>query len=665
MPKINVLPKNIAELIAAGEVVERPASVVKELVENSVDAGAKSVAVEIQNGGIRYIRVTDDGCGISSEDVRTAFISHATSKISTADDLNSIFTLGFRGEALPSIAAVSRLTLLTHSADSENGVVYTVEGGEGGEVTPAGCPLGTTITVRDLFYNTPARMKFLKKDVTEGTAVADVVTRTALAHPEVRFSLIRDGKKTLSSPGNGSLKDTVYALFGKAVFDALLPCDYSANGIDIHGFISKPLNNRPNRNMQYFFVNGRSVRIPAAVPALDEAYKNSIMVGKFPMCFLSVTLDAEKTDVNVHPAKTEIRFSDESNIFHVVYYAAKSALTKGDTARPEIKLKNDDILAPVEDIPKQMTFAPIKTAPVQSTNNNIYRPETAFHEKEEPKIETAKTQFTPPAIHTPPAGVPKTDFKSPLIFNDSAVDPIKSDGERKISEDTGYNVPWKKSANINITVDDEPEDTKPEITVTADEPKKDTPEDFRIVGEVFKTYILVERGTKLLIIDKHAAHERMIFNRISAQKNTGENFSQVLLSPVSVTLSASEYAAVIENLNVFEKAGYLIEDFGDGAVAVRECPVELIKEDVASLVQELAGQLQKGNTRAFPEKLEWILDSTACRAAIKAGDELKPLEMYEFVKLLLSDDSIRYCPHGRPVMYELSKHEIEKQFGRI
>lgn len=752
MSKINILPKSIAELIAAGEVVERPASVVKELVENSIDAGAKSVAVEIQNGGVRYIRVTDDGCGIAPEDVPTAFVSHATSKIKDASDLNSILTLGFRGEALPSVAAVSRLSMLTRTEDSDEGVVYTVEGGENASCSPAGCPVGTTITVRDLFFNTPARMKFLKKDVTEGSCVTDVVTKASLAHPEVRFSLIRDGKKVLSTPGNGKLSDTVYSVFGKSVAEALIPCEYSANGISVVGYISKPLNNRPNRNMQFFFVNGRSVRIPAAVPALDEAYKNSIMVGKFPMCFLNVSIAAEKVDVNVHPAKTEIRFSEESKIFEVIYYAAKSALTRGDTSRPAIKLTDNSVLEAPRQKTEQLSFSahPVNGASAAARQENPYfsfaRSDDApsgsvFAKKQIPvSIENGGNAFaasrngqsdslsgyrlgkdedtdqaragqkessTVAAQQNENASITgascakgseagmtsggenrttvisgndrekvlsrnglaaKYNYPQTLPLRSSEADPISDGAPRAFSPETGYNVPWIKKTNIDVFVDDAPVEDK---GGAAEKEQADSgqangfeaaPDDFRIIGEAFKTYIIVEKDSKLLIIDKHAAHERMIFNKMT---NSAESYSQVLLTPVPVTLSGKEYATVTENIGIFAEAGFTVDDFGDGTVAVRECPAELTKEDIPSLIIEIAGELLKGNARAKPERLERIRETAACRAAIKAGDSLKPEETYAFVRQLLSDSSVRYCPHGRPVMYELSKHEIERQFGRL
>ena len=638
MPKINVLPKSIAELIAAGEVVERPASVVKELIENSIDAASTAVTVEIKNGGRSYIRVTDNGCGISSADVRTAFISHATSKIKTQADLDSIFTLGFRGEALPSIAAVSRLSMLTKTQDELFGTGIELEGTAEQSFSEAGCPNGTTVIVRDLFFNTPARMKFLKRDITEASYVNDIVAKTAISHPEIKFSFIKDGKQTLSTPGDGDLYSVIYAVFGKDTAEGLIPCEYEINSIKISGFISKPLSNRPNRNMQYFYVNGRFVRLPVAAPALDEAYKNRIMVGKFPACFLFITIPAGTIDVNVHPAKTEIRFSDDRAVFEAIYYAARSALAKGDTVRPSVKLeaKKDILEKPVPQA-VQTSFSP---APVNKTAEK-----TAFEISEQERGRLIEKL---------------NSTQNMALFRDgsSVFENINPPEKRQDKFGNPVVIPAEKTESVPVSGVEI--STAPEIHK---EPAPVQGPEFHIIGEAFKTYILVEVQSKLLIIDKHAAHERMIFNRLS--KKSGKSGSQLLLAPVAVTLTPREHAAVIENLSVFSQGGYLVEDFGSNAVVVRECPVELQNEDVSQIVSEIAGELLRGNLKPEPEKLEWLYHSTACRAAVKAGDDMKPQETEAFVRELLSDDSVRYCPHGRPVYYELKKHEIEKQFGRL
>ena len=711
MPRINVLPKSVAELIAAGEVVERPSSAVKELIENSIDAGSSAITVEIKNGGVKYIRVTDNGCGIDRDDVRKAFTSHGTSKIRSGEDLDAIFTLGFRGEALPSIAAVSRLSMLTKTAEDSIGTGIEIAGGEELSFDDAGCPNGTTVIVRDLFYNTPARMKFLKKDMTEGSYVTDVVQKTALSHPEIKFTLIKDGKNVLMTQGNGDLRSAVYNIFGKEISEALIPVEYEYQTIKIKGFVSRPLNNRPNRNMQFVFVNGRYVRVPVAAAALDEAYKNRIMVGKFPMCFLFIDIPAGKVDVNVHPAKTEIRFSEDSKIFETVFYSVKSALNKGDDVRPEISLREKrDITAKKEPEPVQMRFSQSvlnneNNIAERSTGYNPPRAQAAFTEtsntaasaevsaekfssvrKKSSPVEQVKTvldaveQSYP--VKTEEASVVKEEAEEKRMSAVPVID-ITAEDEENFSVNKPFSLPEKDRVAVfrdtsgifnNMTPKEKvtEENERYYIGKQEEKPAEDTPfvpdngiknEEIRIVGEVFSTYILVEKGDKLLVIDKHAAHERMIFNSLMSEKE--KTASQLLLSPVAVTLSGKEYAAVLENTEVFLRGGFAVEDFGGGTVIVRECPVTLQKEDISSIITEMAGELLKGNMRPVPEKLTWLYHSTACRAAIKAGDRLKKEETEVFIKKLLSDDSIRYCPHGRPVMYELTKREIEKQFGRV
>lgn len=682
MPKINVLPKEIYSLIAAGEVVERPSSVVKEMLENSIDAGSTRVTVEIRSGGVAFLRVTDDGCGIAAEDIENAFVSHATSKISQQADLDAIATLGFRGEALASVAAVARIEMLTRLHDSDLGTRYVIECGEEKVKEESGCPVGTTIIVRELFCNTPARMKFLKKDTTEGNYVADVVTKTALSHPEISFRLIRDGKETIQTPGNGKLYDTVYALFGRDFAEGLTECDYELDGIRVTGFVTKPLFGRPNRNMQYFYVNRRYVRIPTAAAALDEAFKNNIMVGKFPGAVLNLDLAPGSVDVNVHPAKTEIRFSNERRVFEAVFYAAKSALAKGDT-RPSFSLNKQ---TPRPFVPQtqgsQMSFAERS----QSTWGNkpveqkqVVQPATQPTGQEKKADVTPAVQkiFVPAidAVEDAPEQVVKstpkpvqTGFTSsvmqkplqetlqgaaaPVVLRDSA--PTFVETAKKVLEEQKQE---QKQAPVSVN---------PVVREEINQPKTENMQaeiPLRIVGELFKTYILAEYGDKFIICDKHAAHERILFEKIKKNAQTGN--TQLLLSPVRVTLSGGEYDAVLENLILFEKAGYLIEDFGVGTVIVRGAPLELANTDIASLVCELAGELKKGKLSLMPERLDWLYHNTACRAAIKGGDSTNPIEQAELIRMVLSDDNIRYCPHGRPVLIETSRYELEKQFGRL
>lgn len=643
MPNINVLPKHIAELIAAGEVVERPSSIVKEIMENAIDAGADKITLEIKRGGITYIRITDNGCGIDRDNIRKAFISHATSKISTADDLNAICTLGFRGEALASIAAVSRVEVMTRGEGEEVGTRYCIEGGEETLIDDAGCPKGTTLIVRDLFYNTPARMKFLKKDVSEGNAVAAVVDRIALSHPEVSVRFIRDSKDVLFTSGDGKLENAIYKTLGKDFAATLIPCDYELEGVRVSGFISKPFNARPNRMMQYFFLNDRFIKTRTGMVALEEAYKNSIMVGKFPACVLKIHIAPGAVDVNVHPSKTEVRFANEKLIFNAVYYCAKSALQQGDT-RVQANFK--------QKVSRQFMPKPNEGRQIKIYEQQLEQVKKESRPKEDFWSKTTSEEFVK-------LTEPKKAEK--ITFNDS------SEFSLKKYEEPDLIPAFKPVEEVRPPVIEAVEETVPEVKeekpVTVIEEAKPEPEPYRVIGEAFKTYILVEQGKKLLIIDKHAAHERMLFEKLRA--NGGEIETQMLLAPVTVTLSKEEYSAVLDNLELLDKAGYRVEDFGGGMVIVSECPTAVADADLAEVVMELAGYLVNNRRELVPEKLDWIYHSTACRAAIKAGDKTSEYELEKFVEKLLNNPDIRYCPHGRPVLIEMSKYEIEKNFGRV
>ena len=643
MPNINILPKHIAELIAAGEVVERPSSIVKEIMENAIDAGADKITLEIKRGGITYIRITDNGCGIDRDNIRKAFISHATSKISTADDLNAICTLGFRGEALASIAAVSRVEVMTRGEGEEVGTRYCIEGGEETLLDDAGCPKGTTLIVRDLFYNTPARMKFLKKDVSEGNAVAAVVDRIALSHPEVSIRFIRDSKDVLFTSGDGKLENAIYKTLGKDFASTLIPCDYELEGVRVSGFISKPFNARPNRMMQYFFLNDRFIKTRTGMVALEEAYKNSIMVGKFPACVLNIHIAPGAVDVNVHPSKTEVRFANEKLIFNAVYYCAKSALQQGDT-RVQANFK--------QKVGRQFMPKPNEGRQIKIYEQQLEQVKKESLPKEDFWGKTTSEEFVK-------LSEPKKTEK--ITFNDSSEFSLKKDEEPDL-------IPVFKPVEeakppVIETVEEAVPEAKAEQPASEVEEVKPEPEPYRVIGEAFKTYILVEQGKKLLIIDKHAAHERMLFEKLRA--NNGEIETQMLLAPVTVTLSKEEYSAVLDNLELLDKAGYRVEDFGGGMVIVSECPTAVADADLAEVVMELAGYLVNNRRELIPEKLDWIYHSTACRAAIKAGDKTSEYELEKFVEKLLNDSDIRYCPHGRPVLIEMSKYEIEKNFGRV
>ncbi|MBQ2973724.1 MAG: DNA mismatch repair endonuclease MutL [Clostridia bacterium] len=644
MPKINVLPKHLAELIAAGEVVERPASVVKELLENSIDAGADNITVEIKNGGISYIRITDNGCGIGRDDIRNAFVSHATSKISTADDLNGIFTLGFRGEALASVSAVARVEVMTKTEDDVIGTRYVIESGDEILLDDAGCPQGSTIIVRDLFYKTPARMKFLKKDVTEANAVAGVVDRIALSHPEISFRFIREGKQTLITSGNGDLLTCIREIFGKEFSSGLIPAENSNQGIKVSGYVSKPVASRPNRNMQFFFINNRLIKTGTGSAALSEAYKNSIMVGKFPSCVLNIEIDPSLVDVNVHPAKTEVRFSDERMIFNAIYYACKNALSSGDTPKQIKEVAKDYYSAP-EKPPEQLKITP-KPAPSADFWQHIPKKE------EKPKA--------------------SQEVKKEYVFSEPKVIPVQIDNnEEKINAavfKAPVEVPQPEEKIEDMLLNSPSKAVQPEVveekTETAVQSVSDfEEEEFHLIGEAFKTYIMCEYKGKLVIIDKHAAHERIIYEKL--KKDNGERTPQLLLLPVTVTLSKEEYSAVLENLELINNAGFDAEDFGNGCIIVRECPMELSTDDVADVMCEIAGRFVEKKQDVMFEKLDWIFHSVACRSAIKAGNFTSRLEMERFAKQLLSMSDIRYCPHGRPVLIEMTQRELEKNFGRI
>lgn len=634
MPQINILPKEVYQLIAAGEVVERPSSVVKEMIENSVDAGAKNITVEIKNGGSTYIRITDDGCGIARSEVKKVFISHATSKIKVSDDLNKIGTLGFRGEAMASISAVAKVQLLTRTPDEEIGTRYEIAGGQELDFSDAGCPVGTTIVVADIFFNTPARMKFLKKDVTEANAVAGVVERIAVSHPEISFRFIRDGKQTLITSGNGDLKSTIYSVFGREFANSLIPVDYEINNMRVSGFVTKPSMSRKSRGMQFFFINSRLVKSQTAMAALEQAYRNSIMVGKFPGCVLNIECNSSFVDVNVHPAKIEVRFANEKPVFELVYYGVKNAIETLDT-------------------PKEAHFSAPR--PTQTTVNGKI---DFFKPKEEVPTQIQFKQESNPDDFWRVASPDVVRDKSPKSEEaQNYVEESTTSAKLDLSKFTKSATPNEQQANNESETQEQSEPLpKQEKAESVEVP------DFRLVGEIFKTYIIIEMDGACYMIDKHAAHERMNFEALKASTQIA---SQVLLSPVAVRLSREEYNAVLSNLDLYSKCGFAIEDFGNSTVLVRECPSILDGEDVNDLVEETAAKLLDGKTDITPEQMDWIFHSTSCRAAVKAGDKTSPYEMELFVKKLLANPNIRYCPHGRPVMIKLSKYDIEKQFGRI
>ncbi len=644
MPKINVLPKEVYSLIAAGEVVERPMSIVKEMIENSIDAGAKHITVEIKNGGTTYIRITDDGCGIAGEDVKKVFISHATSKISTGSDLDSIATLGFRGEAMASIAAVAKVELLTKAENEEMGVRYEIAGGEELDFSDAGCPQGTTVVVRDIFFNVPARMKFLKKDVTEGNSVQGIVERIAISNPDISFRFIREGRQAMITAGNGDLKSTIYSVYGSELSETLVPVEYFYSGMRLTGYVSRPHQSRKSRAMQFFFINGRLVDSRLAKAALEQAYKNLIMVGRFPACVLNIEMDTKLVDVNVHPAKIEVRFVNEKPIFDLIYYGVKTAVEQQDTVK-EGKLSDNSISS-------------VYGNQIKTNSSKI----DFFKKEEKPN----QLKFSSASPKTWSLASPKAQLRRETSEEEN----IKKD----IKEESVFDKPIEakekaeiKTEQIGIPVQNNAfsENTQPvteEIDSSVIVDEKDDAPVFRVVGEAFRTYIIVEIENDLYYIDKHAAHERMNFEKLKAESNIS---SQLLLMPVAVKLSAEEYSVITDNIPLLSKCGFEVEDFGNLSVIVRETPSMLDGSDIKDLILEIAEKLLRHKTDIEPDKMDWIFHSTACRSAVKGGDYTSEKERELFVEKLLSMPDIRYCPHGRPVMIKISRYELEKQFGRI
>ena len=638
MPKIQVLDKHTAELIAAGEVVERPSSVVKELLENAIDAGATTVTVEIRGGGVRFIGITDNGCGIAREDVPTAFLRHATSTVRTERDLESIGTLGFRGEALAAISAVSRMQVLSRTEQTPMGASLALEGGIPGQVEEAGCPLGTTMVVRDLFYNTPARLKFMKKDAAEGAAVLAAVQRLALSHPEVSFQFIRDGKQELLTPGDGKLESAVYAVLGRELALGLRPVQASGEEMSVSGFVSMPACCRNSRNWQFFFVNGRFIKSRLMMAALEEAYANQRMVGKFPACVLHLRTKLNAVDVNVHPAKTEVKFGAERQVFSAVYHAVLSAL-EADRSRPAAVLdrpaRHDTVT------PNQTAFIPPAPAvhpPVVQVHDSTYRPAP----KAEPPRYTAPARPEPAPVRRPtiapvvsaPQPKPIPQVAAPAPAPAQPVPQIKAE---------------PVAAPSPIPMPSEPAPSMPEIAP------------WRVAGEVLNTYIIVEQGDRVFFIDKHAAHERMNFDRMKAAGYTP--MSQTLLVPAVCRLDPREEAALVEQLPLLEEFGFQAEDL-NGALIVRQAPDYLDVEDIPGTLSELAGKLLAGGRPDPAAARDKLLHTMACKAAIKGGWKTSVSELERVAQAVMSGQ-VKYCPHGRPVAIELTKKELERQFKRI
>ena len=636
MPKIIQLDRHVADLIAAGEVVERPASAVKELVENSIDAGAKNITIELQNGGMTFLRITDDGCGMDQVDARTAFLRHATSKIRKKEDLACIGTLGFRGEALAAISSVSKIDLLTRAQGAENGVRLHLEAGQVLSEEPAGCPCGTTILVRELFYNTPARMKFMKSDAAEASAVFAAIQQQALAHPEISFRFLKDGQEQLHTDGQGDRMAAIYAIYGRELANSMLPVDGSWEKLRVRGFVTKPTATRGNRAWQSFFVNNRYIKSRLLSAAVEEAYRNQIMVGRFPACVLEIDMPVQAVDVNVHPAKTEVKFLSEREVFDAVHYAVLSTLSRA-AGRPEWKTPEKKQESAPQPQAQPKAVQPPKPGFYQTMQASEYRRQAA----QQPAVKPAQP------VLASPVQLPRSE---PAPVQQTFVLP-KQEAKPEV----------KPEPKLEVRPEPKPEPVK------TPEPQQQTlpvPEEpFRIIGEALHTYIIVEQGEAVLFLDKHAAHERIRFEAL--KKEDHPIMAQLLLAPVSAELSREEAAAVLENKALLERCGFETEDFGGGDILIRQIPSDVDVEDAKALLQELAGDLLAGKTLDPDSLRDNLLHTIACKSAIKAGWQTSAEELRRLVQEVLTRDDIKYCPHGRPVCVTLTKRQLEKQFKRV
>ncbi len=670
MPDIQVLPKDIAELIAAGEVIERPSSVLKELTENAIDAGAARITAELKRGGILYMRVTDDGCGIAPEQVRTAFLRHATSKISSKEDLERIFTLGFRGEALASVCAVSRTEVLTRPHGAAFGTHYVIEGGEETAMEQSGCPEGTTVIVRDLFYNVPVRAGFLKKDTAEGNAAENIFQKIALSHPEISFRLIRENKTVFVTPGDGELYSAIHAIFGKEFARDLLAVQYEESGITVRGYVMKPLYSRPNRSHQLFFVNGRSVRSFTCMQAIEEAYKTLIMTGKYPACVLCMTLSPRTVDVNMHPTKAEVRFSDERRVYHAVYFAVMNTLSQHhliyefrlpEGAVPQQHQTAEAILYP----PRRQTdwYAPVAGEDSNSPAPLFEKPqipaETAVKPRtEEPVASEVQPHAEPvvqPVKEMPPE--PQTPRQpaehSPISEALKAFPSLTSQAVPAVSEPVPE--PRQEVASAASVLPEEPAAREAAIS----EIRRS---EIRVIGELFENYVLAEAGEQFVMIDKHAAHERILFERFRTRACKDR---QSLLTPVRVLLTADEVDALREQSEMLLQCGFAFDFSEAPVVQLRGVPLSCAELDLDKIASDLAASCRLAQQNPDAHLLDDLFHDLACKAAIRAGDHSTQEELQSLAEQVWKDDNIRHCPHGRPVLFLLSKYRIEKQFQRI
>ena len=642
MPEIQILSPHLADLIAAGEVVERPAAVVKELVENAFDAGARTVTVELRGGGATYLRVTDDGCGMAPEDAGIAFLRHATSKLHDEQGLEAIGTMGFRGEALAAISAVSHITLTTRQRGAAAGTHMTLDAGDIQDMYETGCPEGTTMIVRDLFFNTPARRKFLKSDRAEGAACAAAALRCALGRPDVSVRCIRDGEEVFFSPGDNKLDSCVYSLLGRNLAMSLLPCAGEADGVRVHGFLSSPAAGRGSRAQQYFFCNGRWIKSAALQAALEQAYRNTLLVGRFPACVLYIELSCAAVDVNVHPAKTEVKFTHERAVFDAVYYGARAALeaekapvtTLSKTAaKPEPAPKADPFVpsAP-KATPAQRLSAPSAAAPAFAPAR-AYAPAAPAEEAVAFRSPTASA-FAAPRVAPPPVFVTPA---RPIPSTPPAPEPIVQ--------------------SVQTAIEPEPVIPSPlECAAPPAEPPA------RLIGEAMHTYILVEKGETLILIDKHAAHERINFDRL--RQSPADIPSQTLLEPLPFTPDASDADVLQQYGDVLAELGFTLEPFGRSDYILRGVPAQLDAADALPALEEICAQLRHGAQMDAQTVRDEVLKTVACKAAIKAGWQTEPEELLRLADAVCAGE-VKYCPHGRPVAVTLTRRELDKLFKRI
>lgn len=669
MGNIHVLDKAVSELIAAGEVIERPASIVKELLENAIDAKSTAITVEIKSGGIRFIRITDNGGGIDGEDVPLAFLRHATSKVSDQSDLDKIGTLGFRGEALASISAVSRVELISKTPEAPFGTRILVEGGETVGLTEAGCPDGTTIIVRDLFYNVPARLKFLKKDFSEGNAIQGIVEKIAMSHPEISFKLIKENKSVLHTAGDNQLISAIHSVLGKEFAKSLLPVSYEYCGIRVEGFVSNPDASRNNRAMQHFFVNSRYVKSRTCMVALEDAYKNAIMVSKFPGCVLKLSIGFDLVDVNVHPAKIEVRFVNEKNVFESIYFAVKTALSNHDLLKAQELSAKHAVASRVSGFrqPSGTQLSVAGTAPIQAksvpasadlekqdkTLGQEHMSAAQFRALEENKqIKVVTVPVLPDAMQKLTLASPK-----PVFNHRKTTDEMRQETpESQIPKTENHTFQFLSQSSFEQSEPEQPVDQPQAVYQEDNEPIL-----IRMIGELFKTYILYETNDTFVLLDKHAAHERILFEQLKQSLHLCE--SQLLLAPLELVLSSEERSVVEGQGHLFKQYGFRFQ-MTDGHVQILEAPLILHRYDLPEIVQDMVKNIVTCKTDITPVSFEELLHSMACRSAIKAHENHTPEELEELVRQVYADKRIRHCPHGRPVGVVLTKYEIEKKFGR-